>query len=268
MKLRPRKLRDALARNEMSTIVSKLQMALLIVSPHWSIEAQKSDSRSIESIPLIVVDRQVMPRQTGSNYPYFLPIVSSLLCPGTNSHRGSAVARQQAVRDITFKGRYINHEYGYSVLIPNELVGFAASPPAPQHGFGIILSHQPKAEIWVDGTYNAALWTSLDAAATSHLNRLGSKGKIEVLKKASIRLQGLKTISMTIRSIDRESGIPVREEFLTAIREHKGEVGIVYEISLTTAESRYRNDMTVYKKLIAGWRFRPLAGSTGNNTND
>lgn len=174
------------------------------------------------------------------------------------SEHGPAASAKHAVRDTTFKGRYRNYEYGYSVLIPNGLVGFAASPPAPQHGFGVILSRKSKAEIWVDGRYNAALWTSLDAAATTHLNRLAAEGEVEVVKRTSIQLQQLRAIRVITRHIDRESGVPMRQDFVTAIRKHKGEVGIVYEISLTTSELRYEKDKSVFEKLIAGWRLISL----------
>ena len=38
-----------------------------------------------------------------------------------------------------YRGRYENKEYGYSVLIPADLVGYDGANPLYQQGFGILL---------------------------------------------------------------------------------------------------------------------------------
>src|SRR5215216_6305890 len=39
--------------------------------------------------------------------------------------------------DAVFEGVYENYAYGYSVEIPDGMVGVGSTPPAPQHGFGL-----------------------------------------------------------------------------------------------------------------------------------
>src|SRR5436190_16144964 len=50
---------------------------------------------------------------------------------------------------------YSNYVYGYSVKLPTGLTGYSTPPPAPQHGFGIVLSWKPRVYIYFDGSYNA-----------------------------------------------------------------------------------------------------------------
>ena len=52
-----------------------------------------------------------------------------------------------------FRGRYTNVDYGYSVVIPDGLVGENDPAPAPNHGFGITLSSGTN--LWVDASYEA-----------------------------------------------------------------------------------------------------------------
>ena len=49
-----------------------------------------------------------------------------------------------------FEGTYSNDTYGYSVRIPAGMVGLGATPPAPQHGFGIDLDN-PSSTRWPYG---------------------------------------------------------------------------------------------------------------------
>src|SRR5947209_17398721 len=83
---------------------------------------------------------------------------------------------QASSGDIVVKGRYSNYDYAYSVRIPAGLTGFRAAAPAPNHGFGIELSEQPKSSIWVDASYNAAFWKNFDEAIQAHIRYINDGG--------------------------------------------------------------------------------------------
>jgi hypothetical protein len=51
----------------------------------------------------------------------------------------------------TFRGRYVNEDYGFSVQIPKGMIGSNAPAPAPNHGFGIDLGKG--SSVWVDASY-------------------------------------------------------------------------------------------------------------------
>lgn len=51
----------------------------------------------------------------------------------------------------TFRGRYVNEDYGFSVRIPKGMIGSNAPAPAPNHGFGIDLGKG--SSVWVDASY-------------------------------------------------------------------------------------------------------------------
>lgn len=57
--------------------------------------------------------------------------------------------------------RYTNLEYSYTLRLPAELPRRTGKAPAPQHGFALDLPSGGK--IWVDGSYDAALYGSAAA---------------------------------------------------------------------------------------------------------
>jgi hypothetical protein len=61
------------------------------------------------------------------------------------------VLQGQDEKPARYRGRYSNLDYGFSVVIPDGLVGEGTVPPAPNHGFTIAL--QSKTAIWVDASY-------------------------------------------------------------------------------------------------------------------
>ncbi len=71
--------------------------------------------------------------------PYIAPVSQTLSASPEKGER-----RQ-------FRGRYTNIDYGFSVVIPDGLVGENAPAPAPNHGFGIRWS--TGSTLWVDASY-------------------------------------------------------------------------------------------------------------------
>jgi hypothetical protein len=161
----------------------------------------------------------------------------------------------QTKPDIVVKNRYSNYDYAYSVRIPKGLTGSQSPPPFPNHGFGIQLSDKPKASISVDASYNAAEWRSFDDAIKAHKVYFKDEvgGEVKIVARVPAVLEKLRAVRFTMTSKTHE----VREVLL-AFRKAPGEVGIVYEIVLTTPASRYNKDKHLIADLQRTWRLKSL----------
>lgn len=163
-----------------------------------------------------------------------------------------------------YRGQYANYEYGYIILIPKGFIGISDPSPQPQHGFRITLSEQPKAFIWVDGSYNTLLWKSLDDAVNYRLDSLKKDGtEFEVLKRELTTLESLPAMWVTARYRSHTSHEIMREDLLIAIRSEKvkdeeDEIEIVYTVGLRTLEKRYSMDKEVLEQVVNAWSAKPL----------
>ena len=161
---------------------------------------------------------------------------------------------------LLVKHRYSNYDYAYAVRLPKGLTGLRSPSPFPNHGFAIQLSDEPKASLSVDASYNAAEWNSFDDAIKFHKDSFKREvgGEVKIVNRAPAVLGGLKAIRFTMKRGASTSNDPELREVVLAFRKAPGEVGIVYEIVLTTPASRYNKD----KHLIAGlqrtWRLKSL----------
>src|SRR5437867_13087942 len=59
-----------------------------------------------------------------------------------------------------FVGEYSNPNYDFGVRIPDGFVGHGSPPPMPHHGFGVVLSWEPRVYISFDGSYTVETRTS------------------------------------------------------------------------------------------------------------
>lgn len=160
--------------------------------------------------------------------------------------------------DILVKGRYSNYDYAYAVRIPKGRTGSQSPAPFPNHGFAIQLSKDANATLAVDASYNAALWESFDDAIEANKSYFKDEvgGEVSVVDRAPAVLGKLKAVRFTMKS-KSENADQVREVLL-AFREAPGEVGIVYEIVLTTSTARYDADKHVMNDLQKTWRLKSL----------
>jgi hypothetical protein len=161
---------------------------------------------------------------------------------------------------VKVKDRYSNHDYGYSVRIPKGLTALQSRPPFPNHGFVIELSEHPKASLSVDASYNAAEWSSFAEAIAGHLEYFKHDvgGEVSVVARTPTLLGGLRAIRFTMKSKTSAASDPKVREVLLAFRKAPGEVGIVYEITLTTLSSRYDKDKHLLVDLQRTWKLRLL----------
>jgi hypothetical protein len=167
--------------------------------------------------------------------------------------------------DVIVVGRYTNFNYGYSVLVPEGMMGATSPAPLPQHGFGIDLTQPtttawtkqkdfPRAYLYVDGSYNSALLASLDDAVQESLKFLNEEyGNSRLLSKTPTRLGGLRAFRF-VSSYDK-SGEEMIEDRIVAFRK-KGD--IVYSIELTTPMSRYPREKSLVTQMQKSWLADPL----------
>ena len=157
---------------------------------------------------------------------------------------------------IVEQDRYSNYDYAYAVRIPKGLTGSRAPSPFPNHGFVIQLSEHPNAKLAVDASYNAALWKSFDEAMEAHKEffKHDVGGDVSVTAHAPTVLAKLNAMRFTMKA----AGSSDVREVLLAFREADGEVGIVYEIVLTTSTSRYDQDKHLIDELQKTWRLKSL----------
>jgi hypothetical protein len=163
---------------------------------------------------------------------------------------------RQTSDQLVVKDRYSNYDYAYSVRLPKGLTGSMPPAPFPNHGFEIQLSAH--AILSVDASYNAAEWNSFKDAINFHLRSFKDEvgGEVSVVAQTRTVLAGLRATRFTMRS--KTSASNQVREILLAFRKIPGEVGIVYEISLTTLTSRYNQDKHLVADLQKTWRLSPL----------
>ena len=168
--------------------------------------------------------------------------------------------RFQETDYLVEKDGYSNYDYGYSVRIPKGLTGVRSPSPFPNHGFLIELSEHPKASVSVDASYNAAEWRSFADAINAHKRYFKDEvgGEVSVVARVPAVLGGLRATRFMMKRT--ESGPDTElQEVLLAFRRVPGEVGIVYEIVLTTPTSRYNKDKHLIADLQRTWKLKNLA---------
>jgi hypothetical protein len=158
----------------------------------------------------------------------------------------------------TYTGRYSNHEYGFSVQIPEGLSGVGDSSPSPQHGVRIILSNQPEAIISVYADYNSAMYDSTNEALSDKIK--GKEKSVEVLERENLKLASLAASSIMFKYTDNESHASVVSKMITALRPDSSndEPQVIYTLHLETPESRYPSDAEVFRQVLASFKLQPL----------
>jgi hypothetical protein len=163
------------------------------------------------------------------------------------------------------KGSYENYTYGYSVEIPDGMIGLGETPPAPQHGFGIDLDNPrstrrpygaefPKSYVYVDGSYNSLEWEGLDDAVNFGLRCLREKGKnVRVQIRQLTMLERLPAVRLV--AYYEQGGVEMVSD--TFIAFGKG-ASPVYTLSLSTPLSKYERDRPVLEAMRQSWCLQPV----------
>lgn len=201
--------------------------------------------------------------------------VGQITPPSPTPRRQETLDQEELARDAAKSGykvsrrQYANYEYGYTVTIPGDFVGVYNPSPAPQHGFSITLSKQPKAEIWVDGSYARITpieRNPLEGAVDDYLRWLRedrAAKELEVLSRESTALQNLPAARVLLRYKSDGSDEMVMQDIVFAVRttrdaEINDDIQVLYVNGLSTSESRYSADREVFEQVVSNWRAKPL----------
>jgi hypothetical protein len=137
---------------------------------------------------------------------------------------GVAMGRGQTGKTTTFRGRYANIDYGFSVVIPNGLVGEGSGPDAPNHGFAIRL--QSGTVVSVDASYE----TDLDSkTGTGPFN--ARLGPLEAERRSSQdNKSGVDSFHVSVVARGDDRGTPIIYTFnVDGDRAHEAEGLRVFE---------------------------------------
>src|ERR1700722_15780628 len=155
------------------------------------------------------------------------------------------------------EGTYTNSDYGYSVKIPVGVRGDNLAPPAPQHGFGISLGGKNGADsIDVDGSYDALLLKSAEAAARAAADGFAKEHRLVVTHNVATSLSGLDARDVGLESAGGTGSVDCLH-FVLAYRESPGEVGIIYTIELQEV-SRNASNEAVFSQIVKSFQIRKL----------
>lgn len=153
-------------------------------------------------------------------------------------------------------GPTYNPKYGYSVVIPKGLVGHSADASAPYHGFGIVLSWDPRSYLYVDGTYNSLESESLEDVEAQYLSWLKeASGKIISVHHRVVKLGGLRARRNVARHPCPNLSGDFIDDYTFAFSKNKD---IIYTVALLTTHERYKKDKRVLEELLKTWKLRPI----------
>ncbi len=142
---------------------------------------------------------------------------------------------------------YINPEYGYQIKIPHPLHYEQTPPPAPQHG--VIINLPSSGQIWIDGSYDAALYGTAQAA----LAQLLQDSHATLVKPTKQRqLAQLAGLEATFR---REGKYASR---IIAIRKRGEAIPIIYTLGLDTPQKTAPADKRLFLQIARSFSLLPL----------
>ena len=151
-----------------------------------------------------------------------------------------------------YRGPYENRAYGYSVVIPTDLVGYDGVNPFYQHGFGIILGAEPKSYIFVNGEPNSLEFARPVDAASQFLKYLRKHGrKVESSKITESQLGTLSAALLVATYTCPGSTARYVRASMVAISPDKGKL---YEVTLYARSDRFEKDRAVLDALVKSWK--------------
>lgn len=151
---------------------------------------------------------------------------------------------------------YRNYTYGFSLTVPKGFVGHGEQPPAPHHGFGILLSWEPRSYIYAGADYNSFDYESLEAIKDDHMKwSKGAAERVISVEEAPTILGSLPAVRFVVRhTCPNVKAIYVDDETIAWSKDRE----IIYQVYLLTTESRYEADKTVLHELLRTWKLSPI----------
>jgi hypothetical protein len=152
---------------------------------------------------------------------------------------------------------YENHQYEYSVMIPDGFRGFKAKPPAPDNGFFIPLTEGRSAKIDVDANYNTLEYKSVREAASGE-NAWFVERCASGLRTVSnpTTLGSMAAIFIEVSCMERGSSRSLVLDSVVALRPTNSDyiTTVVYSVSLISTQKRHRDDKRVYDRVVRSFK--------------
>ncbi len=152
-----------------------------------------------------------------------------------------------------FVDEYSNPNYGFGVRIPDGHVGHSSPPPMPHHGFGVVLSWEPRVYISFDGSYTVETRTSLtpsvDQVQAQALEWLREESdRVISVRKTTTRLGSLPARRHVVyRTCANRPGVFVVDELIAS----RGTVA--FSATLLSVDRRYMNDRDIFERFLGTW---------------
>jgi hypothetical protein len=151
-----------------------------------------------------------------------------------------------------YRGIYENKAYGYSVVIPANLVGYDGVNPFYQSGFGIILGPEPTSYVVVDSEKNSLEFARPTEAASRSLRYLRKHGnRVKSSKITESKLGQLKAAFLVATYTCKGSKDRYVRASMVAISHDKSNL---YEITLYARSDRFERDRAVLNALVKSWK--------------
>lgn len=192
-----------------------------------------------------------------------LMLVALLLTQGEIVSKDSSAQLHATCPDeVSWRGTYVNDLYGFSIFIPNGLVGLWNSARCvnkdnectcmSDHGRIIPLRKGrggPDRQIEAYADYGEELETgTATEAVTSELTGIresSAAGTMRVLSRTPIKLGGLHAWHVVVRYSDRKSKSWMVEDFIDAVSR-----GVRYLLYLRTPEQAYAHDRIAFNQIV------------------
>jgi len=150
-----------------------------------------------------------------------------------------------------FKGTYTNPNYLYAVTIPKGLIGHSSPPPNPQHGFGIVLSWEPRAYIFFDSSANSLEYKTVEEAINEQIKYTKEKASKILSSNISNGALGKVTAKkLTVHYICQKDPTERIDIAILALRSGNS---LVDSAELTTTAARLNEDLKIFEEMIKTW---------------
>lgn len=147
-------------------------------------------------------------------------------------------------------GRYVNAQYGYSVVIPPNLTGYV-SAQGPERGFAIVLSWNPRAVVRVEAAYDAFFDITAQGVHRSDLAGIRLHDAVIDDQSATLKLarkEGGRYLTRVRCGSDPQ--IYVHDTVIVMVNRE------IYRLGLQTLPERYDTDVKVINAMLQSWQWQ------------
>jgi hypothetical protein len=159
--------------------------------------------------------------------------------------------------------RYINKDYGFSVIIPMELPVSKSSPDGLVSDHGVVIHLDENSFIELNGSvFNSVDWESLDDAIEAENNNIGEfehGTNINILKREQHLLGQLKALRVVIKYETPDIKEPLIKEIIAARRTYKykdnNKDDFYYTAILLSREKDFEKYHSNFATIVNSWAF-------------